>query len=84
MKFTLIQQAQAAKYIIENGNQAVICRYSKEFCAEIKESTLSTWKSKYLNKIKEHHKEGAYDKSGEIVVSSQHRRPLLLENKLDK
>jgi len=45
LKFTLIQQVQAAKYAIENGNQAAIHRYSKEFCAEIKESTLSTWKS---------------------------------------
>ena len=70
LKFTPVQQAQAAKYAVENGNQAAICRYSKEFCTEIKESTLSTWKSKYLYEIKERHKEGAYDKSGEIVVSS--------------
>ena len=42
-KFTLTQQAQAAKYAVENGNQVAIRRYSKEFCAEIKESTLSTW-----------------------------------------
>ena len=63
-------------------------RYSKEFCTEIKESTLSTWKSKCLNEIKERHKERAYDKSGEIVVSSlpskKRGRPLLLGDKLDK
>ena len=88
LKFTPIQQAQAAKYAVENGNKAAIRRYSKEFCAEIKESTLSTWKCKYLNEIKERHKEGAYDKSGEIVVSSlpskKRGRPLLLGDELDK
>ena len=88
LKFTPTQQAQAAKYAIENGNQAAIHRYSKEFCTEIKESIPSTWKSKYLNEIKEHHKARAYDKSGEIVVSSlpskKRGRPLLLGDELDK
>ena len=88
LKFTPTQQAQAAKYAVENGNQAAIRRYSKEFCTEIKESTLSTWKSKYLNEIKERHKARAYDKSGEIVVSSlpskKRGRPLLLGDELDK
>ena len=42
-QFTDIQKAQIAKYAVENGNQAAIRRYSKEFCTEIKESTLSTW-----------------------------------------
>ena len=58
LKFTLTQQAQAAKYTVENGNQAAIHRYSKEFCAEIKESTLSTWKSKYLNEKRSATKKG--------------------------
>ena len=88
LKFTPKQQAQAAKCAIENRNQVAIRWYSKEFCTEIKESTLSTMKSKYLNEIKEHHKARAYDKSGEIVVSSlpnkKHRRSLLLGDELDK
>ena len=29
--FTPTQQAQAAKYAVENGNQAAIRRYSKEY-----------------------------------------------------
>ena len=88
LKFTPTQQAPAAKYAIKNGNQAAIRRYSKEFCTEIKQNTLSTWKSKYLNEIKEHHKARVYDKLGEIVVSSllskKRGRPLLLGDKLDK
>ena len=43
LKFTPIQQAQVAKYAVDNGNQVAICLYSKEFCAEIKESTLSMY-----------------------------------------
>ena len=44
--FTGVQQAQMAKYAIENGNKAAIKHYSKEFRVSIKESSLSTWKSK--------------------------------------
>ena len=83
-----MQQAQVAKYTVENGNQAAIRRYSKEFSIEIKESTLSTWKSKYLAEIERRHKEGLCATSGEIVVSSlpskKRGRPLLLGEILDK
>ena len=95
LKFTSTQQAQVAKYTVENGNQAAIRRYSKELCAEskelcaeIKESTLSTWKSKYLSEIKQRYKEGVYGKSGEIVVpslpSKKRGRLLLLGEELDE
>ena len=43
LKLTLIQQAQVAKYAVDNGNQVAIRRYSNEFCADIKESTLSMY-----------------------------------------
>ena len=82
------EQAQVTKYAVENGNQAAIRRYSKEFSIEIKESTLSTWKSKYLAEIERRHKEGLCATSGEIVVSSlpskKRGRPLLLGEILDK
>ena len=88
MKFTPVQQAQVAKYAVENGNQAAIRHYSKEFCAEVKKSTLSTWKLKYLEEIRKCHNNGEYDKSGEIVVSSlpsyKRGRPLLVGDTLDK
>ena len=37
MKFTPVQQAQVAKYVVENGNKAAIRHYSKEFCSDIKD-----------------------------------------------
>ena len=70
IKFTPVQQAQVAKYAVENGNKAAICHYSKEFHSDIKESMLSTWKSKYLEELRKHHKSEKYAESGEIVISS--------------
>ena len=52
MKFTLVQQAQVAKYTVENGNKAAVRHYSKEFCSDIKDSMISTWKSKYLEELR--------------------------------
>ena len=70
MKFTPVQQAQVAKYAVENGNKVAIHHYSKEFCSDIKESTTSTWKSKYLEELRKRHKSRKYAELGEIVVSS--------------
>ena len=70
MKFTPVQQAQVAKYAVENGNKAVIRHYSKEFRSDIKESMISTWKSNYLEELRKLHKSGKYAESGEFVVSS--------------
>jgi len=87
-RFTPTQAAQVAKYAVEHGNQAAICRYTKEFRVEIKDSTLSTWKSKYCDAIKDCQKEGKYTESGEIVVTSlpskKRGRPLLVGDDLDK
>ena len=55
---------------------------------EIKDNTLSTWKSKYCDAIKEYQKAGKYADSGEIVVTSlpskKRGRPLLIGDKFDK
>ena len=82
------QVAQAAKFAVEHGNQAAICQYSEEFCMKIKDSTLSTWKSKYCAAIKDWQREGKYAESSEITVTSlpskKRGRPLLLGNELDR
>ena len=87
-RFTSTQAAQVAKFAVEHGNQAAIRRYSEEFRLVIKDSTLSTWKSKYCDAIKECQKGGKYAESGEIVVTSlpskKRGRPLLIGNDLDK
>ena len=86
--FTSTQAAQVAKFAVDHGNQTAILRHSKEFHVEIKDSMLSTWKSKYCNAIKECQKEGKYAESGEIVVTSlpskKRGRPLLIGKELDK
>ena len=69
-RLTPTQAAQAAKLAVKHGNQAAIRRYSKEFRMEIKDSTLSTWKSKYCAAIKDCQREGKYAESGEITVTS--------------
>jgi len=56
---------------------------------EIKDSMLSTWKSRYFDAIKECQKAGKYaDSGGEIVVTSlpckTRGRPLLIGDELDK
>ena len=88
MKFTLVQQAQVAKYAVENGNKAAIRHYSKEFRSDIKDSMISTWKSKYLEELRKCHKSGKYAESDETVVSSlpslKRGRPLLVGDTLDK
>ena len=87
-RFTPTQVAQAAKFAVEHGNQAAIRRYSEEFRMEIKDSTLSTWKSKYCAAIKDCQREGKYAESGEFIVTSlpskKQGRPLLLGNELDR
>lgn len=55
MKFTPVQQAQVAKYAVENGNKAAIRHYNKEFRSDIKESMISTWKLKYLEELRMRH-----------------------------
>jgi len=50
-RFTPTQAAQATKFAVEHGNQAAIPHYSEEFCMEIKDSKLNTWKSKYCAAI---------------------------------
>jgi len=68
--FTGVQQAQMAKYTIDNANKAAIEHYSKEFCVKIKESSLSTWKTMYYEEVKRLSKNRQFAESGEVVVTS--------------
>ena len=52
IKLTPVQQAQIAKYALANGNKAAILRYTKEFQTQIKMSSVSTWKAKYISELK--------------------------------
>ena len=52
VKLTSVQQAQIAKYALANSNKAAILRYTKEFQTEIKTSSISTWKAKYVSELK--------------------------------
>jgi len=52
---------------------------------EIKDSTLSTWKSKYCTAIKDFQKKGKYAESGEISATKlPSKKRLLLGNDLDR
>ena len=44
VKFTGVQQAQIAKCAISHGNKEAICHYTKQYCVEIRESSVSAWK----------------------------------------
>ena len=59
-----------AKYAIDNGNKAAIEHYSCEFCVQLKESTLSTWRSEYYKELKRFSKNRQFTESGEIVVTT--------------
>ena len=87
MKLTGVQQAQIARYALSHGNQAAICRYNEEYSTEIRESSVSTWKSKYVTELDCKQKAGDFEASGALVVDTlplkKRGRPLLLGNELD-
>lgn len=79
MKFTPQRKAQVAKYAIECGNRRAIQRYSKEFGVEIKESTVRSWKQKYI----EERRKRSPSKVVEEILSCKRGYPLLLGEDLD-
>ena len=87
VKLTGVQQAQIARYALFHGNQAAIRRYNEEYSTEIKESSVSTWKSKYVNELDRKRKAGDFEASGEVVIDTlplkKRGRPLLLGSELD-
>ena len=84
---TGVQQAEVARYAVSHGNKAAISRYSKEYSVEIKDSSVSTWKSKYVEEFDRKRKAGEFEGNGDVVVHSipqkKRGRPLLLGYELD-
>ena len=48
VKLTGVQQAQISKYALSHRNKEAIRRFSKQYCVEIRGSSVSTWKAKYV------------------------------------
>ena len=87
MKLTGVQQAQIARYALSHGNQAAIRCYCEEYSTELRKSSVSTWKSKYVAELDRKQKAGDFEASGEVVVDTlplkKRGRPLLLGSELD-
>jgi len=84
---TGVQQAEVARYAFSHGNKAAIRRYGEEYSTEIKDSSVSTWKSKYAEELDHKREAGEFEENGDVVVYSipqkKRGRPLLLGNELD-
>jgi len=60
-----LQHTQIAKHAPAFANKAAIRKYAREFQTEIKDSSVSTWKAKYVNEMKHLLKEsGEKEKAG--------------------
>ena len=75
------QKGQVARYVLESGNKRAIMRYFKQWGIDLKESTVKTWKTKYMEGLRK-------TKPTEplLVKALPYRkqgRPLLLGDKLD-
>ena len=84
---TRVQQAEEARFAILHGNKAGICRYSKEYSTEIKDRSVNTRKSKYVEEFDCKRKGGVSEENEDVVVHSipqkKRGRPLLLGHELD-
>ena len=76
-------QATIAQYASEHGNKAAACYFSRKLDTDIKESSVSTWKLKYLKEIKRKVKCREAVVVKELPVKKR-GRPLLLGEKLDQ
>lgn len=87
VKLTGVQQAQIAKYALFHGNKEAIRQFTKQYCVEIRESSVSTWKAKYTAELNRKRANGDFEANGEVVVESlpskKRGRPLLLGCELD-
>ena len=65
------------------GNEAAVCRFSKELSFAIKESSIHLWKAKYQMEILQKRKAGETDLSMKRLPSKKRGWPLLLGEQLD-
>ena len=68
VKLTPVRQAHIAKYALANGYKAAILRYTEEFQTEIKMSSVSTWKAKYVSELKRLVKSSSGNGSRDVAV----------------
>ena len=83
-KFTPDQQAELARYATMHGNIAAQRHFSRKLNTDLKESTIRTWKTKYLAEVNLKKKSGELDVSVTSLSSKKRGRPLMLGEKLDK
>ncbi|SMN02226.1 hypothetical protein SPONN_625 [uncultured Candidatus Thioglobus sp.] len=83
-KFTPEQQAEIGRYAVLNGNKAAVRHFSKSLGKEVKESSASTWKKKYLLETKRVQGKCGKDAPNIKALPVKKRgRPLLLGTSLD-
>ena len=75
-------QAKIAQYACEHGNKAAMERFSTLLGFDIKKSSVSTWKMKYLAEIKRRVKTGEAPEVNRLPLKKRGRR-LLIGEKLD-
>ena len=84
-KFSPEKQAEVSRYAVLHGNKAAVRHFSKTLGTELKESTVSTWKKKYLVEVKLiQSKEGRGAAEVKALPLKKRGRPLLLGSKLDE
>ena len=71
---TGVQQAEVARYAVSHGNKAAISRCSKEYSVEIKDSSVSTWKSKYVKNLIKSVRLGSLRVMEMLLCIQYHRR----------
>ena len=82
-KLTPEQQAQIGKYASMHGNAAALRRFSKELDIDLKESSVRTWRSKYMAEVALKVQRGEADTSVTRLTLKKTGRPLMLGEKLD-
>ena len=82
--FTAEEKAQIGMRASEHGVSATVRYFSKVFRAcSLKESSVRTWKKKYLQELEKKRREGKEMTVNELV-NKKRGRPLLLGDELDK
>ena len=82
-KYTEKQRAQVGRYAAENGVQAAVRKFSREFNHSINESTIRGFMKAYLAEVSRKRRADEADLSVDILPTKKRGRPLLLGDKMD-
>ena len=63
VKLTEVEQSPIAKYACFHWSHTMICQFSEEYFTEIRESSVNTWKAKYVTEL------DSKQKAGDLEVS---------------